>query len=167
MKPKKKQKKSNFYKSPTQLFDKSVIDFKHKNSNLVCYTDGSGDNMDKSLPIEFSFVIYENNSVIHKNKNICKDKENTTVKAEILGINMCLAFLIAENLKNEKITIFSDAKWVVDWVCNKLTWESKNTEAHYYKAYLDVRRLIPQFRDIEFIWIPRDYNTVADGMLRY
>lgn len=162
------KKKSNFKfkKTSTELFDKSIIDLKHKNSSLVCYTDGSGDNMDQSLPIEFSFVVYEKNSIIHKDKNICKDAENTTIKAEIMGINLCLSFLIQEGLNNDKITLFSDSKWVIDWVCNKLSWKSTNVLASYYNSYLEFRELVTEFTDIEFIWIPRQYNSVADGILR-
>lgn len=153
-------------KSSTELFDNSVIDFKHQNSDLVCYTDGSGDNMDTTLPITFSFCIYEQKTLIHSDKSICNEEENTTIKAEIMGINICLSFLISENLQNEKITMFSDAKWVVDWVCNNLKWESKKPDAPYYKSYLEFRELQKEFSDIEFIWIPREYNTVADGLLR-
>lgn len=161
--PKKSTKEKH---TPTKSFDKSIINFKHKNSDLVCYTDGSGDNMDTSLPITFSFCVYEQQTLIHSDKNICKDEINTTIKAEIMGINLCLAFLFSENLHNEKITLFSDSKWVVDWVCNNLNWESKNTEAPYYNSFLEFRKLRSEFLDIEFIWIPREFNSVADGLLR-
>lgn len=149
-----------------ELFDNSIIEKKHIESNLVCYTDGSGDNNFTDEPITFSFVIYENKEIIHKDKNICKDAVNTTIKAEIMGINSCLAFLITEDLQHEKITLFSDAKWVVDWVCNNLNWISKSTEAPYYKSFLEFRELRNEFSDIEFIWIPREYNNEADSLLR-
>lgn len=158
--------KKNQKKTSTELFDDSIIEKKHNESNLVCYTDGSGDNNFINEPITFSFVVYEKKEILHKNKNQCNDAINTTIKAEIMGINSCLAFLISENLQYEKITLFSDAKWVVDWVCNKLNWISKNTEAPYYKSFLEFRNLIIEFSDIEFIWIPRKYNNVADSLLR-
>lgn len=160
------KKSKTLKKTATEIFDKSIIDLKHKNSNLVCYTDGSGDNMDTSLPISFSFCVYEQQNLIHSSKNICNDEENTTIKAEIMGINLCLTFLLSENLQNERITMFSDAKWVVDWVCNNLNWQSKKTDAPYYKSYVEFRSIVSEFSNIEFIWIPREYNTVADGLLR-
>ena len=83
-----------------------------------------------------------------------------------MGINFCLAFLIKENLQNEKITIFSDSKWVIDWICNKLSWHSRNTEAPYFTAFLEFRKLRLEFSNIEFIWIPREYNSIADSLLR-
>lgn len=159
----KKTKKKN---TATMMFDNSIIDKKHKTSDLVCFTDGSGDNMDLSLPIQFSFVVYEKKNLIHQSKAVCKDPINTTIKAEIMGINLCLCFLIEENLINERITLFSDSKWVVDWVCNKPSWNSKNTDSPYYDAFIEFRMLVAEFKDIEFIWIPRQYNTVADGLLR-
>jgi len=159
-------KKFTKNKTSTELFDSSIIKFKHENSQLVCYTDGSGDNMNTSLPISFGFCVYEKDNILHTQKNSCHDKVNTTIKAEIMGINDCLAFLISENLFYYKITIFSDAKWVVDWVCNNLKWQSKSTDAPYYDSFLEFRKLVKDFTDIEFIWIPRAYNTVADGLLR-
>jgi len=140
---------------------------KHTESDLVCYSDGSiEDNSNETLPAKFSFIVYEKNDVIHKEKSVCDDKFNSTIKAEILGINSCLSFLSSENLQNEKITFFSDSKWVVDFVCNRPYWYSKNTNAPYYKAFVEFRELVYDFTDIEFIWIPRKYNTVADELLR-
>jgi hypothetical protein len=162
----KPKKETEPRKKATENFDDSIIKIKHETSNLVCYTDGTGDNMDTSLPISFSFVIYEQEKILHTSINTCNDPENTTIKAEIMGINLCLSFLISENLQNEKITMFSDAKWVVDWVCNNLSWSSKSPNAPYYKAFLEFREYRNEFTDIEFIWIPRAYNTVADGLLR-
>ena len=149
-----------------KLFDKKIIEKSHLNSDLVCYSDGSGDNSSSKNDISYGFVIYEKSTIIHSSKNTHKSDNNSTVKAEILGINDCLSFLISENLHNEKITFFCDNKWVVDWCCNKLSWISKNYEAPYYSAYLSLRELIPNFNNIEFVWIPREYNSVADSLLR-
>jgi ribonuclease HI len=148
------------------LFDKKIIEKSHLNSDLVCYSDGSGDNSSCENDISYGFVVYEKNNVIHSSKNTHKSNNNSTVKAEILGINDCLSFLLSENLQNENITFFCDNKWVVDWCCNKLTWTSKNYEAPYYSAYLSLREFITNFNKIQFIWIPREYNTFADSLLR-
>lgn len=146
---------------------RKIVDFYHKKDNLVIFTDGSADNSHQEEPIRFGFLIYEKGKLLHYDFDICKDNFNTSIKSEIMGINLALHFLISEGYTNVPLIIFSDNKWMVEWCINKRNWYSTSTDKAYYESFVLLRSYMKQFsREITGIWIPREVNEEADKLTR-
>jgi len=146
---------------------RKIVDYYHKQDNLVIFTDGSADNSHQDEPIRFGFLIYEKGKLLHHDFDICKDKFNTSIKSEIMGINLALHFLISEGCTNVPLIVFSDNQWLVDWCINKTSWYSTSKDKAYYESFVLLRSYMKEFhREIKAIWIPREINEEADKLTR-
>ena len=146
---------------------RKVVDYYHSKEGLVIFSDGSADNSFQEEPIKFGFLIYERGKLLHSDSQICYDKFNTSIKSEIMGINLALHFLISEGCTNVPITVFSDNQWLIDWCINKTAWYSTSTDKAYYESFVILRSYMKEFhRGIKGIWIPREINQEADKLTR-
>ncbi|KAL4876933.1 ribonuclease H-like protein [Aspergillus karnatakaensis] len=100
-------------------------------------------------------------------------------RAEITGIILALEHVLEkwESLDDEKpdldVTIYTDSKYAVgcmtDWIwtwanngwVNSRGWEVANRDLIEEASALDDR--VRELGDIEYVWIPREENEVADG----
>jgi ribonuclease HI len=142
-----------------------LIDRVTKSGLLMVFTDGSGDNSNKDNPIKFGFEILENGKVIHSESAICSEKNNSSVKSEILAINAALSFLISEGATEEEIHFFTDNTFMVQYCFNK-NWRSRSVNKPYYKSQLEMNDLLQNFSNIKYHWIPRELNERADALTR-
>lgn len=146
---------------------RELVNYYHNQKGLVIFTDGSADNSFQEEPIKFGFLIYENGKLLHSDSQICYDKFNTSIKSEIMGINLALHFLINEGCTNIPLTIFSDNKWIVEWCINKTNWYSTSTDKAYYESFVILRSYMKEFhRGAQAFWIPREINQEADKLTR-
>lgn len=143
---------------------RKLVEYYHKQDNLVIFTDGSANNSHQDEPIKFGFLIYEKGKLLHSNSQVCNDKFNTSVKSELMGINASLGFLYSEGATNDNIIIFSDNKWVVEWCINKPNWYSTSTDKAYYESFVILRSLMKEFKSVRSFWIPREINEEADKL---
>ena len=82
--------------------------------------------------------------------------------AEYLALLEIFNFLIKNNLQKERIYCGGDSKLVINqmekkWNCNSGYYET------YYKQAL---KMLPQFPNIHFYWIPREKNKIADDLCK-
>lgn len=145
---------------------KEIVEYYHTKNNIVIFTDGSGDNRKQDQPIQFGFLIYDKGKLLHKNNDVCNDTFNTSVKSEIMGVNLALEYLISENCTNIDIVVFSDNKFIVDWCINNKSWYSNSTDKAYYDSFVYLREYMKQFNTIKAIWVPREINEDADKLTR-
>jgi ribonuclease HI len=145
---------------------RELVDYYHKQNNLVIFTDGSADNKKQTQSIKFGFLIYEKGKLLHSESQVCNDKFNTSVKSEIMGINAALGFLCSEGATSEDIVIFSDNRWAVEWAVNKTSWYSTSKDKAYYESFVILRSLIKEFKSVKAFWIPREINQDADDLTR-
>lgn len=145
---------------------RKLVDYYHKQDNLVLFTDGSADNSKQHEPIKFGFLVYEKGKLLHSDSHICNDNFNTSVKSELMGINAGLRFLRSEGATREHIVIFSDNKWVVEWAVNKTSWLSTSTDKAYYNSFVILRSLMKEFKSVKAFWVPREINQEADSLTR-
>lgn len=143
---------------------REIISKKHSEKGLVIFTDGSADNSKQTQAIKYGYLIYEGGCLLNSGSYVCNDNFNTSIKSEILAINLALSALIIDEV-NEPITIFSDNTWVVEYIVNDKNWVSKSPEKAYYSAYQEYRSLSETF-DIKGYWIPRELNAQADLLTR-
>lgn len=80
--------------------------------------------------------------------------------AEYAGLRAILEYLISLNKQLMPVVIMGDSKLVIEQMLGK--WKIKN--GRYKSIALQCRELTSQFRQIDFFWIPREKNRVADRL---
>jgi len=107
-------------------------------------------------------IIDEDGEVIHKNSQRFEAKDsNSNNVAEYLALKDVLTW-VKENLdKNSEITIFGDSMLVI----NQMKGRWGISEGLYVKAAREAMEIKKGCTaKLDFEWIPREENTVADGL---
>jgi len=64
------------------------------------------------------------------------------------------------SLRDEKITVFSDSRLLV----NQMKGEWRFKKGAYREKYIEAKELAGRFSDLRFEWIPREKNSEADEL---
>lgn len=80
--------------------------------------------------------------------------------AEYLALIEGLTYLYDNNLTSESIRCYGDSKLVV----NQMSGYWKIKEGIYVKAALEAKEMLSEFSNINFQWIPREENNLADDL---
>lgn len=131
----------------------------------ACYFDGACEptNPKGNLGIGAFILSPERKRIFELSKYIPAKELNFATSnnvAEYIGVISILSFFIEKGLQNENIICCGDSKLVIcqmlgEWGCNG---------GIYAKYYYDAKELRKKFTNINFIWIPRDKNTVCDEL---
>ena len=78
--------------------------------------------------------------------------------AEYTGIIKALEWLLTNNYNNQKITVRGDSRLVINQINGK--WKVKTITI--ISLHQKAMSLIPEFKDIQIEWVPRDKNKEAD-----
>lgn len=78
--------------------------------------------------------------------------------AEYSGIREALKWLLKEELNQEPVLVRGDNMMSVMQMAGK--WKAKR--GRYIPLYLECRELAKKFRNLTFMWIPREQNGEAD-----
>jgi ribonuclease HI len=78
--------------------------------------------------------------------------------AEYTGIIKALEWLLTNSYNNQKITVRGDSRLVINQINGK--WKVKTITI--IPLYQKAKSLIPEFKDIQIEWVPRDKNKEAD-----
>jgi ribonuclease HI len=116
------------------------------------YFDGSK----KEDYISYGYIIYHNNKIIVKNSGCIMNKNLSSYLAELYA--MILAIQHAQLLHIKEILVYGDCKNVIDQA--KKQNRIKNDTAKILYSYLD--EIKKNFVSIDFFWIPRKENKLAD-----
>lgn len=142
----------------------TLIEKERQRNDLICFTDGSNpDNTKSDTEIQYGFIIYDGNTKMYEYYEKCNDGHTSNIKSEILACVKLLEYLILEECVDEKITVFSDCRFIRDYVFDT-SWYSKSTDKPYYTAFVRFRELIKEFSHIKAVWIPRECNQEADDI---
>lgn len=136
---------------------------KAKEDGLCVFTDGAMNNALPSNPMKFAYSIFEKDNLLEEKVFDKAGGNNSVNKAEAYAVIYALDFLNRHNCNSEKITFFSDSKIVMN-ICNKR--KPPKEGSIFYKAALSLLRGIELFDDVHFHWIPREFNTYTDGLMR-
>lgn len=80
--------------------------------------------------------------------------------AEYLGVIEIFEYFIAKNLTQKNIICYGDSKLVI----NQMRGEWKCNGGIYSKYFYMAKTLLLNFRNIQFIWIPREQNFLCDEL---
>jgi ribonuclease HI len=106
-------------------------------------------------------VIYNNLQQLTFSKRIEQRKSNSNNVAEFEALLCLLKLLIENNLQHKSIRVYGDSQLIIN-IINK-DYKVSNPNLKEYFLYIS-NRLLPRFNSIEFRWIPRELNKVADKL---
>jgi ribonuclease HI len=130
---------------------------------IEVYIDGLTQPYNPGGVATYGFIIYENNiKIFEESKVIGKGPWASNNLAEYSALINALNFLLKENKQNEEIIIKSDSKLLV----NQMNGKWKCHGGLYVKKYYEAKEILKNFKNIKFVWIPRELNKEADELSR-
>jgi ribonuclease HI len=106
-------------------------------------------------------VITENDAVIFQAVGMAGDGElSSNNTAEYGALIALLCYLVAAGLNDASIEIRGDSRLVIEQM--RGAWRIR--KGLYAAAAEQALQLLPRFSNIHFKWIPREDNTLADGL---
>jgi ribonuclease HI len=99
-------------------------------------------------------------NIIWKAAGISDDKPSSNNIAEYTALLTLLEYFIEAGLTGAEITIFGDSKLVSEQMAGR--W--RIGAGLYVPAAHQAKRLLAQFSNIRFRWIPRQQNQLADEL---
>lgn len=82
--------------------------------------------------------------------------------AEYQGLCAALKWLLKQHLERDEIVIKSDSRLLVNQMCG--FWKCHG--GLYSSKYTEAQSLAKSFKNIRYIWIPREENSEADELSR-
>ena len=133
---------------------------------IEIYTDGLAEPRNPGIGT-YGFVIYQDGEELQQGRGFDGDPVSNN-HAEYVGLIEALKAVA--RFSDSEIVVKSDSKLLVnqmagDWKVSKKALKGK-TEGTYVDKYLEARELASRFAKIEFRWIPREENLVADELSR-
>ena len=124
---------------------------------LDVYIDGSGNGT-------YGFVVKRTGEILTEESGVIRDDVNgvSNNELEYTALVKALRWLKDNNFHSLPIVIYSDSKLVVNQMLGK--WRTKS--GAYLEAHMDAKASVVGFKDIRFIWIPRERNWLADSLTR-
>ncbi len=125
------------------------------NNSFEAYVDGASSG--NPGPSGIAVVIKKNNKILNKFSEYVGLKTNN--QAEYLAIIKALKLLRGYG---DSVRIFSDSQLVVKQLNGEYEVKSRNLKDLYRK----VKELEKEFRDVKYLYIPRDLNIIADSLAK-
>jgi len=161
---------------------KEKLEKKYTYQKLNVYVDGAArGNNDPSIPniSGIGFVVIGDSQMLYKGSRYLGSEiilphlrhqspetpnevaAATNNTAEYIALIEALEYLLANELTASQIEIFSDSTMVVQQV----TMTSTTKAPHLIRLRCCAQQLLDEFDNIVLTHIPREYNTVADGLV--
>lgn len=126
---------------------------------ITAYFDGSC-NPNPGGVIGLGCVIYSELHSVKQSKKILRDPYNTNNIAEYEALYFLLTLLLKYKLETKSIIVYGDSNMII----NQINGEWKVNKPHLQVLNKKCKDLLPLFHHIEFEWIPRELNKVADAL---
>jgi len=127
----------------------------------IIYTDGGA--LGNPGPSGIGAVININGIVKKYSERIGEGTNNEAeYKALIFALKKVKSLLGKKNIKNSEIECFSDSQLIV----NQLSGKYKIKEEDLKPLFIDAWNLKIEFKNVSFIYIPRENNKEADSLVK-
>lgn len=183
--------KNKYKKHKKNKYKQNIDKQKHKeNKNIqeyILFFDGANGVPPSNLSKEeikgkagSGAIIYRNGEIMYSKKEIPElgriiglsprcirlDNPETSTTAEFYGLIIGLDSAIKLNIK--KLQVYGDCKDVINWMNGAKGWDYKREiKSQYYRLYNIAKKLQGKFDEIEFLYIKREYNEIADALSNY
>lgn len=126
---------------------------------VECWYDGAVEPINPGGHGGGGYIVKINGKEIHRGQiYFPPGPEISNNVAEYSGIRELLKWLIKTKRTNQPVLVRGDNMMSVMQMAGK--WKAKR--GRYIPLYLECRELAKQFRNITFMWIPREQNGEAD-----
>lgn len=133
------------------------------NGNIAVYCDGLCEPVNPGGVATFGFVVFADGGMIHQGKGVVGEgREMSNNVAEYSGLCAALCWLLEKKLHHCALTVHSDSRLLV----NQMSGKWKTHEGLYMKWYVEARELSRKYTKLQFQWIPREQNRLADELSR-
>lgn len=125
---------------------------------IVIYTDGGsrGNPGPSALGVYFKDLNKKYSESLGKATN-----NEAEYKAVIFALKKCKQLVGKEKCAQTEVEIKSDSQLIV----NQLNGEFKLKEESLWKFFIDIWNLKQDFKKVDFTYIPREENKIADMMV--
>jgi ribonuclease HI len=133
---------------------------------IEIYTDGLAEPSNPGIGT-YGYAVYRDGKEVKSGHGFDGDPVSNN-HAEYAGLIEALKFVT--DFADEEIVIKSDSKMLVnqmsgEWKVTKKAFKNA-AEGTYVEKYLEAMEVAKVFRDLKFVWIPREENTEADALSR-
>lgn len=130
---------------------------------IEVYIDGACEPVNPGGVGTWGYVIYIEEILWDKQYGVVGEGRGISNNvAEYSALIHALEKLIEANITREPVIVYSDSNLLVNQMSGK--WSAKG--GMYYRYYKKARKLKIFFRNIRFVWIPREKNKEADELTR-
>jgi len=131
---------------------------------IEVYFDGACEPVNPGGIATYGFVVYRNHEKIHEDSGVagagCLGDDTSNNMAEYTALIKALEWLIESKLTETKIVVKGDSQLVI----KQLNKQYAVKAPRIIPLYLKAQKLASMFKDISFIWIPREQNKEADTL---
>lgn len=137
---------------------------KDKNNTIEVWFDGCCEPVNPGGNASYGVYIKNNGQILYEvGKYVGFGKKMSNNVAEYSGLLDALKFLKDKNLHMRKILVRGDSMLVIKQMSSK--WRIRKG---LYKPYaLKAKKLVKKFKKMQFQWISRDDNGLADELSKY
>ena len=80
--------------------------------------------------------------------------------SEYTALYLGLRYCIENSIKD--VLVYGDSNMVIRQMSGE--WKIKGKKKIYYNASIETQKLLEKFNSIDFVWIPRESNSIADAL---
>lgn len=111
----------------------------------------------------YGLVIYMDGRKTYKeSRALGEDSRMSNNVAEYQGLCAALSWLLDQCLMDKEIIIKSDSRLLV----NQMGGRWKCRRGLYVSKYHEAQSLAKSFKNISYVWVPREENSEADNLTR-
>lgn len=131
---------------------------------FIGYFDGACQPINPGGTMGFGAIVTEDGDIIWKAAGMSEPDDDRGMTsnnlAEYTGLLALLDYFISAELNDSDIEIRGDSKLVIE----QMTGNWRIGDGVYVQAARQAERLAAQFKNLRFLWIPREHNHLADDL---
>ena len=130
---------------------------------IVVYFDGACEPINPKGIATYGYVIYRDEQKITEGSGLACEPfswNSSNNVAEYTALVKALEYLVENGLTDKQVVVRGDSQLVIRQMIGRYSVKSERIKPLYEKAV----ELTSKFKEIEFEWIPREYNEEADNL---
>ncbi len=135
----------------------------YTDDSISVYCDGLCEPINPGGIATYGFAVFVDGEIIHRESGVVGEGQYMSNNvAEYSALCTALHWLLGKKLQHCVIRVLSDSRLLV----NQMSGKWKSHEGLYKKWYIEAKRLAKEFAELQFQWIPREQNKLADSLSR-
>lgn len=129
-------------------------------NDAIVYCDGACEPVNPGGVATYGWVAYWKKQIRAKDCGVvCEGEGATNNVAEYSALIQSLKYFLSKGFRGP-LTVKSDSQLLVNQMTGKWGVKSESIRPYYQEA----KQLAAEFTGLEFVWIPREMNIIADAL---